>query len=295
MRLAVAIGVAVVPGGGAAEAETSSVDEFAFLSERRGSSAVVFAHGGTTTTLARHADGPPTWFRDGRRVAYTASGKVHVVTIGGRRRAVGGCRGNVAVAPDGRAVVCEGSGDADAFHHVDLASGQVTLLGSNDDGLGDTTPQDPAWAADGTIALIPSTDSSIALYRLRGSGSNLRLSRPLREISQPPGAETPHDPAFSPDGRLLAFTICSNCQIDPENRSRVEIWIADVRSGKLVRRLTARGGQPSWSPTGNELAFASDVHGDVEIYTIRLDGSNLRRITFSRAADTQPAWRPRPR
>ena len=98
MRLAVAIGVAVVPGGGAAEAETSSVDEFAFLSERRGFSAVVFAHGGTTTTLARHADALPTWFRDGRRVAYTASGKVHVVTIGGRRRAVGGCRGNVAVA-----------------------------------------------------------------------------------------------------------------------------------------------------------------------------------------------------
>ena len=132
-------------------------------------------------------------YRDGRRIAYTADGKVHVVTIGGRRRAVAGCRGKLAVAPDGRAVICEGSGDADAFHHVNLVSGQVTLLGSNDDGLGDTTPQDPAWAADGTIALIPSTDSPIFLYRLRGSGTALRLSQPLREIAYPTdGTETPH-------------------------------------------------------------------------------------------------------
>jgi Tol biopolymer transport system component len=288
------VGVAVAVGGGAALAETRSVDEFAFLSERGGLSAVVFSHGGKTTTLAREANGPPTWFRDGRRVAYTADGKVHVVTIGGRRAAVAGCRGKVAVAPDGRAVICEASGDADGFNHVNLVSGRVTLLGSNDEGLGDTTPQDPAWAADGTIALLPSFDSPIFLYRLRGSGSDLRLSQPLRRIAYPTeGSTTPQDPAFSPDGRLLAFTMCSNCTAG--DSSRAQIWIADVRSGKLVRRITKRGWQPSWSPSGNELAFASDMHGNLEIYTIRRDGSNLRRITFSRAADTEPAWRPRPR
>jgi Tol biopolymer transport system component len=296
VRLAIAVGVAVALGGGAAEADTSGVNEFAFLSERGGVSSVVLAHGGKTTTLARNADGPPTWFRDGRRLAYAAAGKVHVVTIGGRRRAIAGCRGKIAVAPSGRAVICEGSGDADAFHHVDLVSGRVTLLGSNDDGLGDTTPQDPAWAADGTIALIPSTDSPIYLYRLQGSGIDLRLSRPLREIAYPNGAETPHDPAFSPDGRWLAFTVCGACRpSEAGDRSRAQIWIADVRSGKLVRRLTKRGWQPSWSPTGNELAFVSDMHGDVEIYTVSRDGSNLRRITFRPAADTEPAWRPRPR
>ena len=75
VRLAIAVGVAVALGGGAAEADTSGVNEFAFLSERGGVSSVVLAHGGKTTTLARNADGPPTWFRDGRRLAYAAAGR----------------------------------------------------------------------------------------------------------------------------------------------------------------------------------------------------------------------------
>ena len=37
---------------------------------------------------------------------------------------------------------------------------------------------------------------------------------------------------------------------------------------------------PAWSPTGDLIAFASDRDGPTfEIYTIRPDGSELRRIT----------------
>ena len=250
------------------------------------------------TTLARDANGPPVWFRDGKRLAFTTNREktkptqLQVVTIGGGHRTLWGCRGKVAAAPDGRAVICEGADEADAFNHDNLVTRAVTRLGSNDDGLGDTTPQDPAWAADGTIALIPRTEAPILLYRLRGSVESLRLSQPLGDIEYRYEVDgTPHDPDFSPDGRWLAFTTSKGYSA---SRPR-QIWIADVKTGKIVRRLTKRGWSPSWSPTGAELAFASDRHGDVEIYVARADGSNVRRITFSRGADTEPAWRPQVR
>lgn len=289
MFLAVALCVLAI-GGGAAEAETKGTLELAFLSERSGGSSVLVAGAGSIKTIARNTTGPPVWFRDGKRLAFTDESGVQIVTLGERRRSVAGCRGNIALAPNARSVICEGSGDADAFHHVNLITGHVTLLGSNDDGLGDTTPQDPAWAVDGTIALIPSTDAPIFLYRLRGSGPDLRLSRPLRQVDYPrqSGVGAPHDPDYSPDGRWLAFTWTCDCRADERN----QIWIADARSGKLVRRVTSRGWGPSWSPTGGELAFASDMHGDTEIYTAQIDGRNIRRMTFSRGRDTEPAWRP---
>jgi hypothetical protein len=294
-----AAGLASVSGE-AALAETNGTREIAFLSQRHGGSSVIVAGAGTLSTLARNANGPPVWFGDGRRIAYTGSDnldtRLHVFTIGGRRRDFRGCRGKVAVAPDGRSVICEGSGEADAFNHVNLVTGTVTLLGSNDEGLGDTTPKDPAWAADGTIALLPSTDAPIFLYRLRGADADLRLGKPLRQIESPRSG-SPTDPDFSPDGRWLAFaTNCSfSCPGHPANTRVREIWIADVRTGNIVRRVVKRGWQPSWSPTGDELAFASDMRGDVEIYTVQTNGHNLRRMTFSRRADTEPAWRPQAR
>jgi Tol biopolymer transport system component len=41
-----------------------------------------------------------------------------------------------------------------------------------------------------------------------------------------------------------------------------------------------------------ELAFVSDRDGDGEIYTIRVDGRGLRKLTDNRFADTNPAWSP---
>jgi serine/threonine-protein kinase len=43
---------------------------------------------------------------------------------------------------------------------------------------------------------------------------------------------------------------------------------------------------------GDRLAFSSDRYGDDDIFLIDIDGSNLRQITASLAADSNPAWSP---
>ena len=64
-----------------------------------------------------------------------------------------------------------------------------------------------------------------------------------------------------------------------------------------MKRLTNDPGDdafPSWSPDGTRIAFASSRDGNVEIYVMDADGTNLVRLTNDPAEDSSPAWRPAP-
>jgi hypothetical protein len=280
-------------GGASATARSERVTELAFLSERGSSLSIVLAGRGAVETVGRDAFSTtaPVWTRDGRRVAYTTRTRLVLKTIGGSSRSFDGCRGRVALAPDARAALCEASGEADGFNHIDLVTGAVTLLGSNDDGLGDTTPQDPAWAANGLIALRPSAEAQLWLYRLADTRTGPRLQRlraldsPLRDEPRDGLGPEPlfpmTDPEFSPDSRWIAFA------------AGQELWISDVRTGRIARRTNVRGEEPSWSPGGQHIAFARSVNGkNKEIFVIPVSGGKATRMTFSAGADTDPAWRP---
>ena len=49
---------------------------------------------------------------------------------------------------------------------------------------------------------------------------------------------------------------------------------------------------PAWSPDGTRLAFESNLEGQRSIYTIRTDGTELRRLTDTTYEDGQPDWSP---
>jgi len=49
---------------------------------------------------------------------------------------------------------------------------------------------------------------------------------------------------------------------------------------------------PTWSPTGRQLAFESARHGRIALYVINADGTGERRLTWSTADNTHPAWSP---
>ncbi|HEV8024383.1 MAG TPA: LpqB family beta-propeller domain-containing protein, partial [Candidatus Nanopelagicales bacterium] len=46
---------------------------------------------------------------------------------------------------------------------------------------------------------------------------------------------------------------------------------------------------PSWSPSGQQIAFVSDMTGLDQVYVMNIDGTGMRQLTTS-GANTDPAW-----
>lgn len=100
---------------------------------------------------------------------------------------------------------------------------------------------------------------------------------------------------ISPDGRYLAFVSSRSGQAD--------IWVLELGTG-AARNLTnhpAGDFRPSWSPDGQWIAFSSDrdsqkpmftfaVLHSTEIFVVRADGSDLRKVTSRNVAAGSPTW-----
>jgi Tol biopolymer transport system component len=150
--------------------------------------------------------------------------------------------------------------------------------------------------ANGKIAFTKSsTPASPDIYTIEPDG------RGLTNLTNTPGgsnADFEFEPAWSPDGNMIAF------------RRYLDIWVMNA-DGTGQRQVTQHLGaaftegdsHPAWSPDGARIAFARDLNfGDEacgstercgqEIFTVRLDGSDLTRITSNMKPDLDPAWSP---
>jgi Tol biopolymer transport system component len=108
------------------------------------------------------------------------------------------------------------------------------------------------------------------------------------------GAATAEAPAYSPDGRLIAFA--ADLDSVAATRSRIYLMRAD---GSAVREVTAgaqRDGHPSFSPDGRSIVFDRITNGYdhySHIFLVRIDGSGLRQLTYgAEVRDTDPTFAP---
>jgi tricorn protease len=86
------------------------------------------------------------------------------------------------------------------------------------------------------------------------------------------------EPAISPDGSKIAF------------RFQGQIWIAPTGGGDALA-LTPAGfhsATPVWSPSGEQIAFASDRFGAMNIFVVAAVGGEAKRLTWY-ALDQRPS------
>jgi Tol biopolymer transport system component len=91
-------------------------------------------------------------------------------------------------------------------------------------------------------------------------------------------------PSFAPDGERFVYRT-----FGPEGDG---LRISNLRTGES--RMLSKGYDnfPLWSPRGDLIMFSGQVDGDYEIYTIKPDGTGLKRLTNSRGNDAHMAWSP---
>jgi Tol biopolymer transport system component len=114
-----------------------------------------------------------------------------------------------------------------------------------------------------------------------------------REIELP-GIDEVFNPAWSPDGRRIAFSGLAGGFSD--------LWVVDLESA-AVRKLTDDAFadlQPSWSPDGQRLVFITDrfdstletlAFGAYELGVVDVAGGRMTRLTtFARTRHNSPQW-----
>ncbi len=94
-------------------------------------------------------------------------------------------------------------------------------------------------------------------------------------------------PNWSPDGSRLAYTSF-------ESKKPV-VYVQSLLTGKraAVAQFKGNNVQPAWSPDGQKLAVAlSKDTNSLQIYTINVDGSGVKRLTYSNGSDSNPSYSP---
>ena len=98
------------------------------------------------------------------------------------------------------------------------------------------------------------------------------------------------NPAWSPDGRSIAFS--TESINNPYSRVGLSsLWVVDVASG-APRQIQKETDavHPAWSPSGRRIAFWSVIGGQRDLVTIAADGSDRRVVTSDAALDWAPVW-----
>ncbi|MGY1683796.1 TolB family protein [Geodermatophilus sp. SYSU D01176] len=175
--------------------------------------------------------------------------------------------------------------DGDAEIHRTLAYGRIRQLTRND-----VTDDQPVWSPDGRrIAFVSTRDGNAEVFVMDADGSD--VVQVTDTATTPDGVEVRNDsPAWSPDGRTLAFV--SN-RDDPEG----EVYRV-AADGTRLQRLTTNpfvtDNAPAWSPDGRHVLYSvTPPADDADLYRMRPDGSQIRQLTDTPDVDeSTPEYSP---
>jgi Tol biopolymer transport system component len=148
--------------------------------------------------------------------------------------------------------------------------------------IGRKTGRDLAFSPDGnTIAVFAKRERGRALLLVDA------LKGGVREVIDMDGIEQQTSPAYSPDGKTIAFSAWRNGQDD--------IFFLDLAT-KTITNFThdeVSDGAPAFSPDGRSLVFVSTLANGRNINRLDLDHPDIRyALTSGTANDNDPVYSP---
>jgi len=113
------------------------------------------------------------------------------------------------------------------------------------------------------------------------------------------------NPQWSPDGTQIVFEahradestvalVEGTVVVNEDSNKKDGIWVVDTATGD-ERELVPpdyENRNPAWSPDGKQIVFSSNRDGDIEIFSIDANGTNLQQLTENSADNNYPVWSP---
>jgi Tol biopolymer transport system component len=91
-------------------------------------------------------------------------------------------------------------------------------------------------------------------------------------------------PSMAPDGKRFVYR-----SFGPDGEG---LRIMNLETKAVTKLTEGYDNFPLWSPRGDLIMFSRAAKGDYEIYTIKPDGTGVKRLTFSRGNDAHMGWSP---
>jgi len=220
----------------------------------------------------------PRWSPDATRIAFTcyapynhivsaqiciySADSNHLISFPKMR----GTNSSPAWSPDGSKLAFMSSSKGDPGIFISNSDGTHIQQISLSRGVSTSPVWNPKTGQQ--IIFVSDRGGEPVLYQMNSDGSN------VERINMPDMGYVV-DPAWSPNGQLLAFAW-------RRPSGNFDIYIMDIVSHQLVEltRDSGRNERPSWAPDGRHIVFESTRTGTRQIWSVLADGSQAKQLTF---------------
>ena len=243
------------------------------------------------------------WSPDGAKIAFLSySGGIEAMNADGTGRIHVADGGGISWSPDGRRI---------AYSTGSPDGGWPEIYVSNSDGSGQTRitrgyrglsdccgdeNTSPTWSPDGRrIAYMHRSNADHDGYTSTALDVRVINADGTGDTSFTRTLPIALNPVWSPVGARLA--LWSNSSKGP-----YEIYVMNADGSGLARVTSGASFNGcrhiSWAPNGTRVAYCARDAGDLydsfhDVYTVRIDGTDVRNLTNDAAAEGEPRWNPR--
>jgi TolB protein len=232
-------------------------------------------------TYSEEDEQAPAWTDGGQRIAYTVS---HDDTTVLKTVAPDGSGTRTVLVRVANSIKLSSSGQRVAWTVGSWTRNRIWIANADGTHARATTDSSAgyfnlAWSPDDHSLAVTHRDSTGALQICLVNPDTAGRTREL--VRLPASEGRPQWPAWSPDGKTVAFQTGSYVRDEP-SKSDAYVCLVDLASGKVTRLRTHPRPWLDETPTWldrDHIAFQSTQTGPFEVWVMKSDGSQARPLT----------------